>query len=227
MRVALTQQHGRLENLQAALEARGHAVVRAPLIRTEMLSGADLSALHDCPWWVFTSSSAIEALHELRAFDDAPHQIAVVGRATARTLHDCTGRTATLVSPVETSLELAHHLVQTGVRGPFGWARGECALLRFKATLEAAGRVVRDVIVYRTVQQPLPQTALEAVVLASPSAVYALPLEVARTARLIALGPTTAAAARDRHLTVTTAREPTAYGVLEVLEQFNKETSHA
>jgi uroporphyrinogen-III synthase len=72
MRVALTHRQGRLEGLETALEARGFSVLRSPLIATETLENGDLNALKDCAWWVFTSSSAIEAVQRLEGFRFAP-----------------------------------------------------------------------------------------------------------------------------------------------------------
>jgi uroporphyrinogen-III synthase len=118
---------------------------------------------------------------------------------------------------VETAVELAHALLQMGERGPFGWPRGERALMGLRRELEAAGCEVREAVVYRTLELPFPQESVDVVVLASPSAVYALPLEVARDARLIALGSSSAAAARDRGLEVVVATEPNVEGVLDAL----------
>ncbi|NJK44924.1 MAG: hypothetical protein HC933_12125 [Pleurocapsa sp. SU_196_0] len=51
-----------------------------------------------------------------------------------------------------------------------------------------------------------------------PSAVQALPLEIARNARLIALGSSTANAVREQGLEVVTATAPSVQGVLDALE---------
>jgi uroporphyrinogen-III synthase len=211
--------------LETALESRGFSVLRSPLIATETLENADLNALKDCAWWVFTSGSAVEAMGRLEGFRFAPSRVAVVGRATARALRVTAGREAALVSPVETAVELARALLQRGERGPFGWPRGEQALMGLRCELESAGCEVREAVVYRTLELPFPQETVDVVVLASPSAVYALPLEVARDARLIALGSSTAAAARDRGFEVVVATEPNLEGVLSALRGL--ETGHA
>ena len=226
MRIALTHLPGRLEGLREALEALGHAVTHAPLIATTFAAEADLRVLNGCTWWVFTSRTAIEALSALNAFGRAPAQVAVVGRASARALRDIAGLEPTVVSRVETATELARQLLEVGAGGPFGWPRGERALLDLKRTLEAAGETVRDVVVYRSQQRAFADSSAELIVLTSPSAARALWLETARSARLVALGSSTAEALTERGLDVRTCAEPSVNSVLEVIKALAQSKSN-
>jgi uroporphyrinogen-III synthase len=221
VKIILTQQHGRLENLGEALQTRGFEVLHAPLLRTETLRDANLEALRDCTWWLFTSASAVHAVAELEGFRFAPGRIGVVGRATADALRATAKLEANLISPVETARGLAGALLDRGERGVFGWLRGERALPDLKHDLEIANCEVREVIVYRTQTLEFPDVQADVIVLASPSAVEALPLEIARNARLIALGSSTASAVRERGLEVVTATAPSVRGVLDALEELN------
>ena len=218
MRITLTHLPGRLGGLREALEALGHAVTHAPLIATTLVPDADLRVLEGCPWWVFTSRTAIEALAALDAFDSAPAQIAVVGQASARALREIAGLEPTVVSPVETAAELARQLLEVRATGPFGWPRGERALMSLKRTLEAAGETVRDVVVYRSHECAFADSSADVIVLASPSAARALPLETARGARLVALGVSTAEALTKRGLPVRICAESSVNSVLEIIE---------
>lgn len=223
MRITLTHLPGRLEGLREALEALGHTVTHAPLIATTFVPDADLGALEGCLWWIFTSRTAIEALSALNAFGCAPEQIAVVGQASARALRDIAGLEPAFVSRVETGVELAQQLLEVGAGGPFGWPRGERALLGLKRTFEAAGQTVRDVVVYRSHERAFANLSADLVVLASPSAARAVPLETALHAQLIALGASTAEVVTMRGLRVQTCAEPSVRGVLEVIEALEQE----
>ena len=62
--VALTHSVGRLAGLGDALRARGFEVVHHPLVQIETVQNADIRPLMDCPWWLFTSTSGVEAMLE-------------------------------------------------------------------------------------------------------------------------------------------------------------------
>ena len=76
-------------------------------------------------------------------------------------------------------------------------------------------------MVYRSEPLPWPeeQGEVDAVLLASPSAAAALPERVARRARLVALGRSTAAALERRGWPCAVADRPDVAAAVEVLEQ--------
>ncbi|HEX7080785.1 MAG TPA: uroporphyrinogen-III synthase [Gammaproteobacteria bacterium] len=94
--------------------------------------------------------------------------------------------------------------------------------------LRSAGAECRRFDVYRTVpvpprepRRPLAAFRVDAVFLASPSAVegFVNQVEVDGSARLVAIGPSTSEAARARGLAVAAeAREPSLEGLLEAIE---------
>ena len=241
MNIALTHAEGRLIGLEQALEQRGFDVLRIPLVRTEVLMDANVAPLLECSWWLFTSTSAVESLVKL-GVSFAGHRIGVVGEATARAIRDA-GGTVELVSHNGNASGLANDFLEhvdlvgvgaqgTSLRsmqgmtplrhtvGPIGIPQGDRASNTLHGELERHGLEVSTVTVYRTITNPWPANTNQpdVIVLASPSAVDALPNHVAREAQLIALGPTTAATLHARHLECVTASSPSVEGVLEALE---------
>lgn len=207
MIVALTHSLGRFEGLTALLEAHGLTVQHAPLIQTGTVWNADLTPLQACPWWIVTSRATVAALCDLNANLKGKH-LAAVGSATARALEEW-GAKAALIAPQSNASSLAaaflgrHPDVRT-----VGFPCGQRALPTLTRLLERAGIEVRRVIVYRTITQRWRlELQADLVLLASPSAVQALPDWVARTASLIALGATTAEVVRARGLTCEVSLE--------------------
>ncbi|GIW24137.1 uroporphyrinogen-III synthase [Meiothermus sp.] len=205
MTVALTQSEGRLEGLQEALEAEGLEVWRVPLIETHTLQ-ADLRPLLDCRWWLFTSVAAVRALQELGVRPEG-QALGAVGAATQRALEAAFGPVE-LVAPQETSESLAEAFL---ARRPFGFVglpQGNLARPVLSRRLQEAGYTVRSVVVYETRPKPWPPAlpAPDLVLLASPSAVWALPASVGQQAHCLALGPTTAQALEERGFPHTIAR---------------------
>ena len=187
-------------------------------LASTITSALEFANAHSWLRYTTTSRTAIEALSTLNAFDSAPAQIAVVGQASARALREIAGLEPTVVSHVETAAELARQLLEVRATGPFGWPRGERALMSLKRTLEAAGETVRDVVVYRSHECAFADSSADVIVLASPSAARALPLETGRGARLVALGVSTAEALTKRGLPVRICAEPGVNSVLEIIE---------
>ncbi len=224
MIVALTQSVGRLAGLQGKLEKLGVRVLRVPLIRTEPIQGANLEGLRVCRWWLFTSVSAVEAMVELNGFGTTQARdsrlYGAVGASTAHALLELAGITARLVSPIETARGLAQALIERYEPGPFGWPCGERALPDLRQELEASGRELIAVPVYRGLELDFPRDLPQpdAIVVASPSAVNALPVDVARAATLVALGSSTAGAATACGYRVVTANAPSEAAVLAALE---------
>ncbi|MBW6456492.1 MAG: uroporphyrinogen-III synthase, partial [Trueperaceae bacterium] len=127
-----------------------------------------------------------------------------------------------LVARPATAAGLAHGLLrhpQSPRAGDaVGLVQGDRARSTLADTLEGAGVEVRTATVYASegVAWSL-DDHVDAVVLASPSAVAALPVDVGAEALLVAIGPTTAAAAVRRGWSVVQAAEPTVEGVLGAL----------
>jgi uroporphyrinogen-III synthase len=93
--------------------------------------------------------------------------------------------------------------------------------------LRAAGFDVRVATLYDTRTRPWSDgLEVDAVVLASPSAVRALPQGVGERALVVAIGPTTAAAARDRGFDPLTADAPTVAAVAERLKAARPPAEH-
>lgn len=223
MRIALTQSEGRLEGLQERLEAMGLEVLRLPLIQTQTLP-ADLSPLSDCRWWLFTSVAAVRAVLELGGSLQG-RALGAVGRATQQALEEVGGR-VDLVAPEETAESLAEAFLAQRPFGFVGLPQGNRARPLLAQRLREAGYVVRSVVVYQTQPVPWPPElpAPELVLLSSPSGVEALPEAVGRKARLLALGPTTAAALAERGFPHTVVPRPSVEAVLKTIRHLRGET---
>lgn len=219
MRVAVTASVGRLAGLEARLRDAGHEAVRAPLVRTAPTADAGAAErLLGLPWRVYPSRSAVEAWVGLGlGFADGA-RIAAVGPGTATDL-ELAGADVALVARPATAAGLASDLLRHPA-GPrpgdaVGVVQGDRARTTLAETLRAAGVEVRTATVYGSEAVAWSfDGRVDAVVLASPSAVAALPLDVGAAALLVAIGPTTAAAAVRRGWSVVQAAEPTVDGVL-------------
>ncbi len=216
MRVALTHSKGRLVGLEESLRANGFEVVHHPLIALEPIRDADMSTLLECPWWLVTSASSAEALRQIGA-SFSGRRIGSVGEATAQALR-WAGATVDLVGS-GTVQQLGTLFLERVNIGPVGLPVGDRALPTLRTMLEGAGLEVRQVEVYRNRVLGWPERAPtpEIIVLASPSAVSALPESVARRARLVALGETTAERAQSLGLQCLTASQPTVTATLETI----------
>lgn len=218
MTVALTHAEGRLEGLRERLETRGYRVVHYPLIATQTLQGVSLEPLEACCWWLFSSQAAVRAVVELGG-RFAGHRLGAVGEGTAQALRDL-GLEVELVSPEGHAESLARAFIAWQAPGPVGLPRGNRALPTLADLLEGAGYEVRALTVYKTLTQPWPSDAPipDLTVLASPSAVEALPVEVARQTHCIALGPSTAQSLRACGLSYSQAQSPSVEGVIAAIE---------
>jgi len=224
MRIALTHASGRLEQLAPALEALGHAVEHIPLVAPYPRHDDDThraaTALLGLTWRCYPSRSAVEAWMALGLPLDDGARLAAVGPGTAAALaRHGADRVLTPPSSAATAAGLARALLNAGASGhPVGIVQGSRARSELANRLAAGGARPRSVVVYDVTALPWPaHTAVDAVLLASPSAVAALPSAVARSAQLVALGPTTAAAVSDRGWRCHVASEPTVAGALAAL----------
>ena len=223
MKVVLTHSKGRLVGLEESLRAHGFEVFHQPLIALEPILDAEISALLECPWWLVTSTSSLEALRQV-GVSFSGRKIGSVGEATAQALRQV-GATVELVG-AGTAQELGALFLERVHTGPVGLPVGDRALPTLRDMLEVAGLEVRQVPVYRNriLGWPDGLPIPEIIVLASPSAVSALPEKAVHTARLVALGETTAERAESLGLQCLTASQPTVVAILETILGVRLET---
>ncbi len=225
MRIVLTQARGRLEGLADALRARGHEVTAAPLIGTRTLTGEATrraaEALLGLPWRCYVSRSAVESWAELGLpFEDGA-RLAAVGAGTAAALIARGARVPPLTPAARSSSAagLAEALLAAGAADhDVGLVQGSRARRELADRLRSAGARPQSAVVYEVIALPWQvEGHVDAVVLASPSAVAGLPRSIGERARLVALGPTTAAALEQHGWRCLEAPEPSVEGVLEAL----------
>ncbi|MBO1436878.1 uroporphyrinogen-III synthase [Meiothermus sp. CFH 77666] len=216
MVIALTQSEGRLAGLAEALEVLGLRVLRVPLIETRTLK-ADLSPLLDCRIWLFTSPAAVQGVLD-NGGQLGGRFLGAVGPATQQALEAAGGKVA-LVAPEASAEGLAEAFLHARPFGFVGLPQGNRARPVLAQRLRAAGYTVRSIPVYETQGRAWPEelSPPDLVLLASPSAVEALPPEIGQKSRLLALGPTTAAALRQRGFPYTLLPQPSAKAVLETI----------
>lgn len=224
------------------LERIGAVPVTLPCIDAEPIGDAAFGrelrdAARAADWLVFTSRRGVDAFVRLAGSDalrqvDAREsgavrgpRIAVVGPATAKAATRLLGR-VDLVAEHGTAESLAESMISARVSGArVVLALAENARDVLETRLRAAGAECRRFDVYRTVPAApeTPKLALstfrvDAVWLASPSAVegFANRVDVDSGVPLVAIGPSTAAAIRERGLVVAAeASTPSFEGLLE------------
>lgn len=224
MRIALTSSAGRLEGLAEALRARGCDVVHQPLLAPRVRDddttrAAALGLLH-APWRAYPSRSSVEAWQALALPLDDGARLAAVGPGTAEALR-AAGATQVLTpdATAANAAGLARSLLAAGASGSVvALVQGGNARPELAQRLRAGGAEPHTVIVYDVAPVPWQADgAFDSVLLASPSGVASLPPDVAARSRLVALGPTTAAAIEARGWSCTRAPEPTVQGALVAL----------
>lgn len=219
----LTHGEGRLEGLADALSAHGLTVTQHPLIETVVLPDeqvrADAEALLEADWLLFTSRTAVRAWGSLGLpLDGATPKLGAVGRRTADDLRGLGGRVALEARPPNAAGLLETFLSHVSPPATVGLPCGEQALRTLETGLTRAGFAVSKAVLYRTLTRPLPEADADVVVLASPSAVAALPGTLTGV-RLVALGPSTARAVRDRGLHAVESRTPELASITEAVLQ--------
>jgi uroporphyrinogen-III synthase len=191
-RVAITRAEGQRGELAQRLEALGCEPVLWPLIAIEPLGDAPID-LDPYDWVVVTSPNSAGEL--ARRLASPPHHLAAIGPGTAAALR-AHGLEPDLVPQDST---------QEGLLAEFPRPPGRVLL----AAAEGARRLLVDALdadflpLYRT-HELAPATApeLDLVLLASPSAARALARTTARAVPVVAIGPQTAAAARELGLEI-------------------------
>ena len=210
--------------LEASLLRHGLEVLRIPLVRTVPMP-VSLDTLHGCPWWLISSVATVEALTALNADFDA-HRFGAVGRATASAIR-AAGGLVELIAPEGNAASLATLFLSLELRyaqlgqdaAAVGLPIGDRALSTIHDQLTREGISTRTLCVYSSQINPWPKDVPQpdVIVLASPTATLGLPESVAARAKLIALGPTTAASIRARGWTCRVARRPSVEALLELI----------
>jgi len=191
LRIVVTGAERHAGPLAARLTALGHDVVLCPLIDIELLSDDPIDpAPYD--WVVVTSPNGAAEL--ARRLSAPPRRLAAIGPGTAAELREH-GLDPELVSTVSTQEGLLAELPRPAGRVLVAAAEGARRLL--------VDELGADFLpLYRTIElHPDEAPAGDVAVLASASAARALAATGARLPA-VAIGPQTAAAARDAGLTV-------------------------
>jgi uroporphyrinogen-III synthase len=195
-RVVVTRAEGRAAPLAGRLAEVGYDVVVCPLIETESLGDDPIDpAPYD--WVVVTSPNGAGEL--ARRLSALPRRLAAIGPGTAAELRDH-GLEPDLVPAVSTQEGLLVELPRPAGRVLLAAAEGARRLL--------ADELGADFLaLYRTIELSPPEAPEgDVAVLASASAARALAATGARLP-VLAIGPQTAAAARDSGLTVLAEAE--------------------
>lgn len=223
MRVLVTASEGRLAGLEGLLEVRGYEAIRHPVIATEVIRDpVAAQRLLGLPWWLFLSRTAVEASVANGLSFPIDVRLAAVGPGTAEALRAAGGEVAATGDPAT-----AEGLAKAVVRHPHGPRSGDSigavvgnrarSALRIALALHGVDLVTAELYCTRT-RGWRDIGSVDVVVLASPSAVVELPIFIAWTALLVAIGPTTAGAIRRRGWEAIEATEPTVQGVLDALD---------
>lgn len=216
--VLLTHSEGRLEGLAAALSARGFSVTHHPLIRTEFLPPEAVrpsaEALLESDWLLFTSRTAVRAWAALGLPLGRGPNIGAVGTTTAAEIARSGGCVTLNAQPESAQGLLETFVARVAPPACVGLPCGEAALPTLATGLAEAGFSVTRTYLYRTTPRPLPDVPADLIVLASPSAVAALPETLRFGTRLITLGSSTREAIQERGWRATQAETPTLEGVV-------------
>jgi uroporphyrinogen-III synthase len=200
-------------DLDRRLAALGAHVVQVPMIEVVDLEVEPVNGPLD--WVVVTSRHGASCLVDLLTVDNGRPSLAAVGVASARVLAEVMGRDVDLVPEHQTGEDLAAKLltrVSPGDRALV--ALGDLASRTVIDSLVAAGVEVEERTVYSTrrrrpgAEQLTAASGADAVLLASGSAATAWadagPIDAGA---VVAIGPTTAEAARSAGLEVTAIAE--------------------
>ena len=230
-RVLVTRE--RPGELGAMLTARGATVVHVPLIEVqEPADGGErfrreLAGLGDFDWLVVTSVPGAERAGRAAA-DARTTLLAAVGSATARVLADLAGRPVDVLPAVQRAGALADALIERcrGVRSRMFVAQADRAERTLVDRLTEAGHDVTACVAYRTILlRPDVSTVADAdaLVLASGSSAEAWvgAFGTQTPPVVVAIGPTTAAAAEKFGLKISSvATDSSLAGLLTELERF-------
>ncbi|HWL45320.1 MAG TPA: uroporphyrinogen-III synthase [Ilumatobacter sp.] len=202
--VTTRDQPGRLDQL---LAEAGAIVLHVPLIAIEPIPGVEVT-LDGAEWLVVTSQHGAAAVGALAAAHPEV-RLAAVGTRTADVLAELAGRPTDLVPARQIATELVREF--PAGTGRVVAALGDLASGDLAIGLEAKGWSTDTYVVYRT-HAVVPDAGIraalldaDAVAFASGSAATAWAASVGTDTppRVVAIGPTTEAAARHAGLPVT------------------------
>lgn len=232
-RIVITRPAEEARSLADRLAALGAIPIVFPTIRIEPADAAPLvdAARHldRFDWVVFTSVHGVEAFFGALApagkdaRDVGRRKVAAIGPVTAKALRE-RGVEPALVPPkyvAESVLEAMGEVRGLGVLFP----RADVARDVLADGLRARGATVTEVVAYRTVGAALPAPDLggaDAVTFTSSSTVREFVASGAKApgaAKVVCIGPVTAATARELGLVVAAvAAEHTEDGLIQALE---------
>jgi uroporphyrinogen-III synthase len=245
-RVLVTRQPEQARGLAEALAAEGARVVEVPLIATAPPEDTDaldaaVAALASYDWIAFASANAARAVADASMRTGRPLparlRIAAVGPSTADEVVRCLPGASVALQPERDfraeGLAEAFRAIALGGRRvllPVS-ARGRDTLA---AALRQQGAEVTVVVAYRTVTPPdaadrirdALDAGVDVVTFASPSAVEGFAESCPDRARwppAVAIGPVTAAAARERGFEVLAVADAAgAHGLAEALSRLTR-----
>ncbi len=219
MKVLLTHSEGRLEGLAAALGAHGFRVSYEPLIETTFLPAHEVGdaarKLLELDWLLFSSRTAVQAWADL-GLGLNTCKIGVVGQKTALEVTRSGGTVSLTAEPANADGLLQTFSARVSPPAGVGLPCAERALPTLSAGLGHAGFTAVKVVLYRTATHSVTHTDADLIVLASPSAVAALP-EASGHARLVALGSSTQQAVTERGWHAVEAPTPDIEGVVQAV----------
>jgi uroporphyrinogen III methyltransferase/synthase len=231
-RIVVTRPAERAGPLIARLRARGAEPIAFPTIRLVPADpgplDAAIRALAGFHWIIFTSLPGVVAFFErlagcgMDAAQLARHRVAAIGPVTAAALRERG------VEPAFMPAEFVAEAILDGIGDVAGLAillpRADIARQALADGLRERGARVTEVAAYRTVGAEVPPpdvTGADAVTFTSSSTVRHFIEAGARVgaAKVVCIGPVTAATARESGLTVhAVAAEYTEDGLIEALE---------
>lgn len=223
MKVVLTYAFGRLRGLAEALYDKGYELEHTPLIETRAILTESVKAkareLLACPWFVFSSQASIEAWQALGLALPPKHtKLAAVGKQTAETLR-ALGLQLELIAEPQSAQGLVNcFTAHPEACGPVALPQGNLVLTGLQAKLEAMGFETKALTVYETTSLSWRAGMAEVIVVASPSALAAIPERVATNAVFVSLGETTQAAVKARGWRAVVAASPRVDDLLDALE---------
>jgi len=228
LRIVVTRPASKSDALCDRIEALGASVIRAPSIEILDVEGDHaqeslLRALPSCDWVVFTSANGVEAgframerigVH-LSDFDGV--RIAAVGPATAAAL--CDRGLAVAVVPERHVGSSVADVVGPITGRRFLLVRGDLASPALPSRLRAAGGLVDEAVVYRTVASgagaEVLHSGFDIVTFTSPSTVRSFmtmlgdaAADSLANAAVVTIGPVTSQAAREAGLAVAAEADP-------------------
>lgn len=162
MRLVVTRPLPDGERSAAALRARGHDVLLAPLLRVEPVA-ADPAPDFSGPWAgvIVTSANALRAI-EGKSGPLAGLPLYAVGARTAEAAREAGFTIVHVADGDATALAALIALRATGISGPLLYLAAEQRAADLESELKPRGVSVVTRVVYRTLALPLPQALADA-----------------------------------------------------------------